>query len=215
MLRVVVYDQPAQGFSFDLVQRVVEDLHRVRIERIGLAVKFHQRDTVEVVPAGDRASVTWLQRLAFFAEADDALRALYRLPFTTLPARLQGAVCDAIETRPPGFGEKSGYWQLFSLEAFDESIDADLIEHFEGSLDPVVSKFHGVIDADRIVSDLGDQRGGVAQGARQYAPGKAAVEAVIREQMSDPLLLGLFRERQLQSRCILVRAGFEIEDFAP
>ena len=48
--------------------------HRVGIERIRLAVKFDQRDAIEVKPAGDRALLlTGLHGLAFFAEADDAL----------------------------------------------------------------------------------------------------------------------------------------------
>ena len=80
MLRVVVHHQAAHAAVFDPIERIGQHRHRIAIECVGLAVKFDQRDAVEIEPARDRAAVLRLQGLAQLTEARDPDGTLNRLP---------------------------------------------------------------------------------------------------------------------------------------
>ena len=128
MLGVIVYDQTLQAVGFNLAQRIIENCHRVGIECVCLAVKFNQRDAVELEPAGDSAAVTGLQGLTFFAKPDNAVRAFYGLPATTELSCLQVVFSDPIEGRTGGFGEKRRNRQVVCFEPGNESIDTNFID---------------------------------------------------------------------------------------
>ena len=155
-------------------------------------MKLDQRDTVEVIPAGDGTALARLHRLPFFGESNDALGAFYGVPAAAKVARLKLAIANPVETGTGGLGEEPGYRHVVRFEPPDKVIDADFVDHFERTLDPVVTKLHCIVDTDRVFPDLGDQRGRVAQAARQDAPGIATMQAVILQQLVDPFALGQF-----------------------
>ena len=165
MLCVVMHDQAAHPARLDLVQRVCEYLHRIGIECVCLAVELDQRDAVEIIPTRHGTTVTRLQGLAFFTEADNTLRTFNRPPGPTAVPCLQVAVAHPVKAGARGFGQELRYGHGVGLETSDKVVHTDFIDQLEGALDPVVTEFHRVVDPNRVVADFRYQRGRVTQRA--------------------------------------------------
>ncbi len=132
--------------------------------------------------------------------------------FPSVPiARRLPPVADVKAFAPGGFEEvRNG--PAFLLQLADEPVHAQLVDHLERAVLPVIALAHGLIDGGNAVGDGGNQGGGIAERIGQHRPGIRA-SLGMRHQCLDVLFRGLEAGQFPPSALRMVFAGGEVPDF--
>ena len=161
----------------------LDQLHRVAVQRIGLAVELDEPDVAgQHKIAGDSVLQLGSQRASFFCKPAHAIRPLQVGVASVSQQMLQLSILHLVERATLRGLDKIGHFPAFTEEAVREAVDADSINHLEWTLDPVVAELHRIVDSNERFVDVGHQFGRIAERVRQDPPGIPPVPVVGIEQ---------------------------------
>ncbi len=161
----------------------LDQLHRVAVQGVRLAVELDEAKLVWQYIVGSNGIAEYgRQGPAFLGEPGDAGRASQGRIGPVGEQVLQFAVGDSIKRLSGGRFQEGRHSAALALQALDETIRADGVDHLERTLDPVIAQLHRVIDGDQRFVDVRHEFRRVAKRIREDLPGVLSVLIVGIEQ---------------------------------
>ena len=196
----------------DDADRLVDQVERVAVERVHLAVELEAGDAVADVPEAGGAVLR--HRPAPPLDVLEQQHALGPDDVGVVAGQrqmLQATVLDPVERPVPDFAQQRRHRQAVRLEPLGEPGRADPVEQLERAPFPVVAEPHRLIDRGDVVGDLGHQRGGVGERPAHHPPGVARGRLVGLEQRPRAAVLGGIDRIEARPGGGVIVAGLEVD----